>query len=417
MEIFTGILALSFSIIIMMLYIILKQKDKLSFALSQADAINGKYLELKDKNDKLKLEYAVLKNSFEMQEKTSKEKLSMLQNAKEELSKEFKLLANQIFEDKSKQFSYTHEKQFEMLLEPFRQQIQNFSSQSKEQFNEELKDRHLLKDELEKLKQLNQRLSDDAINLTKALKGENKTQGNWGEIILEKILEDSGLRKDIEYKTQNSFKSQENRTYRPDVIIHLPEKRDIVIDSKVSLVAYERYVSLENSSEKELALKQHLKSINTHIRELSSKNYEKLQGINSIDFILLFMPIEGAFLLALQKENSFYKYAYKNNIIIVSPTTLMVTLRTIEHIWKIQKQQDHANKIAKEAEAMYDKFVLFVDEMQNINAHLQKAQNSYDTAFSRLKSGKGNLIKRAHDLKELGVNSTKNLEVQSDEHL
>jgi len=339
----------------------------------------------------------------------------VLQDAKDELSKEFKILANQIFEDKSKQFNSTHKEQFEMLLKPFREQITNFSSQSKEQFNIEAKDRHLLKDELSRLKEMNEQLSNDALNLTNALKGENKTQGNWGEFVLERILEESGLRAGVEYELQATLKSDEGNIYRPDVIIHMPNKRDIIIDSKVSLVAYERFMSLDNETAKAQALKEHLSSISSHVKGLSEKKYEKLQGVNTLDFVLLFMPIEGAFLVALGEDGEFFKQAYEKNILVVSPSTTLVTLRTIEHIWRTQRQEENVKKIAQEAEAMYDKLVLFVDEMQNIGSNLQKSQTSYDNAMRRLSTGRGNIIKRAQSIKELGLKPKKILSISSKE--
>jgi len=369
---------------------------------------------LQDKNN-IRLSYAVLNSRYAEEIKSSKEKLEIMQNAKEELSKEFKLLANQIFEDKSKTFNHTHKEQFEILLRPFREQITNFSTQSREQFSYEVKERHLLKDELVRLKEMNAQLSQEALNLTHALKGENKTQGNWGEIVLERILEESGLREGIEYKTQATLKSIEGKIFRPDVIIHMPQERDIIIDSKVSLVAYERFMSQDDPDAKALALKEHINSIGGHIKDLSSKKYDRLEGVNTLDFVLLFMPIEGAFLLALEADGEFFKRAYDSNILVVSPSTLLVTLRTIEHIWRTQRQEEHAKKIANEAEAMYDKLVLFVDEMHKIGGHLQKAQDAYDTSIKRLKTGKGNIIKRAENMVELGLKPRKVLNISSEE--
>ena len=305
---------LTFIILLILLYFFLKQKDMISKYSDVNEILNSKKDDLENELNNLNLKYAILNTRYENEIKSSKEKLDVLQNAKDELSKEFKILANQIFEDKSKQFNSTHKEQFEILLKPFREQITNFSTQSKEQFNLETKDRHLLKDELSRLKEMNQQLSDDAINLTNALKGENKTQGNWGEIVLERILEESGLRAGIEYELQATLKSDEGKIYRPDVIIHMPAQRDIIIDSKVSLVAYERFISQENQAEKEQALKEHILSISGHIKGLSEKNYEKLQGVNTLDYVLLFMPIEGAFLLALQEDAEFFKHAYEKNI-------------------------------------------------------------------------------------------------------
>ena len=369
---------------------------------------------LQEKND-LQLNHAVLNSRYEDEKKAAREKIELLQNAKKELSSEFKILANQIFEDKTKKFDNTHREQFEMLLKPFREQITNFSTQSREQFSTELKERHLLRDELLRLKDMNTQLSQDALNLTNALKGDNKTQGNWGEIVLERILEESGLREGVEYETQATLKSNEGKTYRPDVVIHMPQGRDIIIDSKVSLVAYERFVSEEAADFKAIALKEHLSSISGHIRNLSSKKYDELEGVNTLDYVLLFMPIEGAFLLALEADGEFFKRAYESNILVVSPSTLLVTLRTIEHIWRTQRQEEHANKIADEAEAMYEKLVLFVDEMQKVGIHIQKAQDSYDTSMKRLKTGKGNIIKRAQNIVELGLKPKKSLSISSED--
>ncbi|WP_373035013.1 DNA recombination protein RmuC [Sulfurimonas sp.] len=375
------------------------------------------YLTTMQEKNNLQLRYAVLNSRYEEEIKFSKEKLDIMQNAKKELSQEFKLLANQIFEDKSKKFDYTHKKQFEMLLRPFREQITNFSMQSREQFTYETKERHLLKDELLRLKEMNEQLSQEALNLTNALKGDNKAQGNWGEIVLERILEESGLRRGFEYETQTTLKSSEGNIYRPDVIVHLPEQRDIIIDSKVSLVAYERFMSENNPEAKAKALREHILSISSHIKGLSSKKYDKLDGINTLDFVLLFMPIEGAFLLALEQDGEFFKRAYDSNILVVSPSTLLVTLRTVEHIWRTQRQEDHAKKIALEAEAMYEKLVLFVEEMQKIGSSLQKAQDSYDTSMKRLKTGKGNIIKRAENMVELGLKPKKSLNILSEDEL
>lgn len=373
-------------------------------------------LQEKDANyNQLNLEYAVLQTRYEEEIKASAEKFKALEEAKEELSREFKLLSNQIFEEKSKQFSSANKEQLEFLLKPFREQISAFSKESREQFNTELKERHLLKDELLRLKEMNARLSEDAVNLTKALKGENKTQGNWGEIVLEKILEQSGLRSGVEYELQASLKSEEKKTYRPDVIIHLPGERDVIVDSKVSLVAYERFVNAEDEREKLTALKEHINSISLHIKGLSEKKYEKLDGVNSLDFVLLFMPIEGAFLLALEQDGEFFKRAFESNILVVSPSTLLVTLRTIEHIWRTRRQEEHAKKIADEAEAMLHKLALFVDEMLKIGNLLESTKNSYDVAMGRLKSGNGNVIRRAENMQKLGIKLKKQIALKSEE--
>ena len=415
MDLYLSVLIVSFVILMILFFSYLKQREFLKALELKNSELVGSYDELLQSKNDLEIEYAVLHTRYEEEIKSSNEKLQTLKDAKDELSQEFKLLANKIFEDKAKQFSSSNKEQLELLLKPFREQITNFSIQAKEQFNTELKDRHLLKDELSRLKLMNEQLSQDAINLTNALKGENKTQGNWGEIVLESILEQSGLRGGVEYELQATLKSGEGKTYRPDVVIHMPQDRDIIIDSKVSLVAYERFVNAEDPSQKAQALKEHILSISNHIKGLSEKKYEKLEGVNSLDFVLLFMPIEGAFLIALEQDGEFFKRAYENNILVVSPSTLLVTLRTIEHIWRTQRQEEHAKKIADEAEAMYDKLVLFVEEMQKVGAHIQKAQDSYDISMNRLRTGKGNIIKRAENMVKLGLKPKKVLPISSEE--
>ena len=393
------------------LFLYIKERSEKKRLLSELAAFEALQQEYKT----LEIDYAVLNTRYENEMHYSKEKIKILENAKEELSREFKNLSNRIFEEKSKQFGELNKEQLELLLQPFREQVQNFSKQSRQQFEVELKERYLLKDELLRLQKMNEQLAQEALNLTKALKSENKMQGNWGELVLENILEQSGLRKGVEYELQATLKSDDNKTYRPDVIIHMPKNRDIIIDSKVSLVAYERFVNAEDETLKKEALREHIASISAHIKELSKKEYEKLEGVHTLDFVLLFMPIEGAFLLALEEDGEFFKRAYESQILVVSPSTLLVTLRTIEHIWRTQRQEEHAKQIAKEAEAMYDKLVLFVEEMQNIEAHLDKAHAAYDKAMSRLSSGKGNVIKRAQNMKELGIKPKKELPLKSDE--
>ncbi len=407
-DIYMGLFIISLLAFVTMVLLYLKQKEKLELQRDDNSDANERI-----KN--LELQQAVLQTRYDEELKSSSQKLSVLQGAKDELSNEFKTLANKIFEDKAKQFSSSSKEQLELMLKPFREQITNFSTQTKEQFSTHSKETYLLKDELLRLKQMNSQLSNDAVNLTKALKGENKTQGNWGEIVLENILEQSGLRQGVEYELQATLKSEEGKSYRPDVIIHMPQKRDIIIDSKVSLVAYERFMSAELESEKIQALKEHIQSIKGHVKGLSEKKYEKLEGVNSLDFVLLFMPIEGAFLLALEQDGEFFKDAYEQNILVVSPSTLLVTLRTIEHIWRTQHQEEHALKIASEAEAMYDKLVGFVEELQKVGIHLDKAQGAYETSMNRLKTGRGNVIKRAQNIVKLGLKPKKKLSLTSEE--
>ena len=363
----------------------------------------------------LERDYAVLHTRFEESSKSASEKLKLLEEAKANLTVQFETLAHNIFEQKSKTFEESHQKRLELMLKPFREQIAHFSKQTEERFVKESSDRAVLQKEIGLLKTLNERISEDALNLTRALKGENKTQGNWGEIVLERILEESGLREGVEYETQGSYRDEHGKTLRPDVIVHLPQEKDIVIDSKVSLVAYEAFMKAEEPSEKERALKGHLASIYAHIKGLSEKHYEKLEGVRTLDFVLLFMPIEGAFLLALEQDSNFFRKAYEQNIMVVGPSTLLVTLRTIEHIWRTERQEQNAQEIVRQAEALLDKFAAFAEDMQKIGTHIGRTQSAYDEAMNKLSEGRGNLVRRAQNMAKLGLKPKKALPIQPGE--
>ena len=357
----------------------------------------------------LERDYAILHTRHEESSRSFEEKIRLLDEAKAQMKVQFEQLAAQIFEQKAKTFDEAHTKGLDLLLKPFREQIAQFATQSKEQFIHDAKERQSIKDEILRLKTLNERLSQDAINLTQALKGENKTQGNWGEIVLERILEESGLREGHEYEVQSTLSDEEGKKFRPDVIVHLPQNKDIIIDSKVSLIAYDAFVRAENDEERSQALKQHLLSIHAHIKGLSTKRYEQLSGVRTLDFVLLFMPIEGAFLLALEQDNTFFKTAYEQNIVVVSPSTLLVTLRTIEHIWRSEYQERNAKAIAESAEALYEKLVAFVEDMEKIGEQIGRTQKSYEGAMNKLSTGKGNLIRRVESMRKLGLKPKKTL--------
>jgi len=355
-------------------------------------------------------EASELRVRLEEEKSQNSEKLSLLKGAEEEMKLQFSKLANEIFEQKSKVHAEQNRLQLDTILKPFKEQVDSFGKKIEDNYITETKERHLLKDQIIQLRSLNERLSDDANNLTKALKGENKTQGNWGELILEKILENSGLREGLEYETQNTYKNKEGKSFRPDVLIHLPDEKDIVIDSKVSLVAYERYINAEDEESKMAARKEHVLSIRSHIKGLSEKKYEELENLRSLDFVLLFMPIEGAYMLALEDDSNFFEETIKQNIMVVGPSTLLVTLRTIEYIWRNEKQEQNAAEIADKAAALYDKFVSFVDDMDKIGGQLSKTQESYDAAMNKLSMGRGNLVKRSEDMKKLGIKTKKKLQ-------
>jgi DNA recombination protein RmuC len=357
-------------------------------------------------------EISELRVRLEEERSQNSEKLSLLKRAEEEMKLQFSKLANEIFEQKSKVHAEQNKLQLDTILKPFKEQVDSFGKKIEQNYITETKERHLLKDQIIQLRSLNERLSDDANNLTKALKGENKTQGNWGELILEKILENSGLREGYEYETQNSYKDADGKMYRPDVLIHLPDEKDIVIDSKVSLVAYERYINAEGEEEKAAARKQHVASIRAHIRGLSEKKYEELNGLRSLDFVLLFMPIEGAYMIALEDDSNFFQETIKQNIMVVGPSTLLVTLRTIEYIWRNERQEQNAAEIAEKAAALYDKFVGFVEDMEKIGGQISRTQESYEGAMKKLSTGSGNLIKRTDDMKKLGIKTKKQIDAK-----
>jgi len=387
---------------------------------TQRQMLQKQYDGVREEYRILERDYAVLHTRNEESTRAYEEKLRLLDEAKISLKLQFEQLASQIFEQKSKTFDEVHTKGIDLLLKPFREQIEQFSKQSQQQFIHDAKERQSLKDEIIRLKSLNERLSEDAINLTNALKGENKTQGNWGEIVLERILEESGLREGHEYEIQSTLSDEDGKKYRPDVIVHLPQNKDIIIDSKVSLVAYDAFIRSESEEERLQALKAHLLSINTHIKGLGSKRYEQLSGVRTLDFVLLFMPIEGAFMLALEHDASFFKTAYEQNIIVVSPSTLLVTLRTIEHIWRSEYQDQNAREIAASAEALYEKLVAFVEDMEKIGEQIGKTQKSYESAMNKLSTGRGNLIRRAEGMRKLGLKPKKNLPsllVENDDEL
>lgn len=335
-----------------------------------------------------------------------KKDLEELQN---QFRNEFKNLANEILEEKSKKFTEQNREKLNELLKPLGEKISEFQKRVEENHKEDLKGRGALDHHLKTLQELNQRMSEEAKNLTKALKGDTKQQGNWGEVILQRILEKSGLRKGHEYETQESTTTDEGKRLQPDVIVHLPDEKRLVIDSKVSLTAYEKFAGSDEGDEQERALKQHIQSLRAHVKGLGNKNYEQIHGFKSPDFVLMFIPIEPAFGLAMQHDPDLYNEAFDKNIIIVSPTTLLATLATIENVWKQEYQNKNAMEIASRGGALYDKFVLFVESLKEIGTRIHQTQKSYDEAMTRLSEGSGNLVRQAEMLRELGAKSSKKL--------
>ncbi|WP_418185643.1 DNA recombination protein RmuC [Aliarcobacter vitoriensis] len=351
------------------------------------------------------LKLANIEELFRIEKESLKEKIAFLENNKQQMKLEFENLANRLFDDTQKKSNQN----INQVLTPFKEQLTLFGTRVNEIFNEDTKQRSSLITEIKNLKELNNQISQDAINLTKALKGQNKLQGDWGEMILSSILEQTGLRKGLEYKVQNSFKDDSGKLFRPDVIVHLPTNKDIIIDSKLSLNSYIDYTNSEDENDKKDALNKLVSSINSHIKDLSSKKYENLSDLRSLDFVLMFIPIEGAFILLNQTNQNIFELALKNNIMLVSPSTLYITLRTIENIWADERQNENAKEISKQAGDLYDKFVAFVEDVESIGNYLNKSQDSYEKAMNKLSSGRGNLISRAEKFLDLGVKPNKKI--------
>ncbi len=395
----------------------------------EADLINHKQL-IEDSYKKLALEQA---SALSLREKIShletllqqermqhQDKLALFQNAhnqmnlevqkaREQMNLEFRNLANEILEQKGKSFGETSRIHIQELLKPLGEKIQLFEKKVEDTYDKESKQRFALEKEIKTLFELNSRISIDAINLTKALKGESKTQGVWGEVILERVLEKSGLEKGREYEIQVSLKDASGRLRQPDVVVHLPDKKDVIIDSKVSLTAYEGYYSTGDDELRGQYLKQHIQSIRTHIRLLSEKNYQNLQTLKSLDYVLLFLPVEAAFTLAIQEDERLFTEAFEQNIILVGPSTLLATLRTIHNIWRLEYQSKNAMDIAKRAGSLYDKFVAFTQDLEEVGKRIDQSQHAYELAHNKLMSGRGNLVAGVEKLKTLGARASKQL--------
>ncbi|MBP5319202.1 MAG: DNA recombination protein RmuC [Paludibacteraceae bacterium] len=331
-----------------------------------------------------------------------------LRQLQEQLTSEFENISNRILKARSQEFSDANGKQLGDVLMPLRKDIEDFKKQVSDSYDRELRDNASLRAELTELTKLNQKVSAEANNLARALKGESKTQGNWGEVVLERVLELSGLQEGREFRREAIRHTDEGQTFRPDVIVDLPDKKQLVIDSKVSLTAYERYISAEED-DRQKALADHLASLKKHVRELAGKNYANLLGINSPDFVMMFVPIEASFSLALQADPDLFNYALRSNIVIVSPTTLLATLRTVASVWKQENQTRNALEIARKSGALYDKLVGFTEDFQKVKSSLDSAQRVYDTAYSKLYTGKGNVLTTAEKIKELGAKTSKSL--------
>ena len=347
---------------------------------AELNELSATRLQLTTANGVLEQRLVGQQNQYEAQ-------LKLLQDAKQTLGQEFENLANRIFEDKQAKFSLQNKEALEVTLSPLRRDIGDFRKQVESAYDKENADRNKLAGQISELQKQTLQISADAVSLANALRGDNKAQGNWGEFVLEKLLEDSGLTNGREYDTQVALKDDNGKRRNPDVIVHLPEGRDIVIDAKVSLVDYERYFHAEDEETKAQCLRQHLSSLRAHVKGLSGKDYESLEGVNSLDFVLIFVPVEAAFMVALDHDPEMMRDAYDRGIILVSPSTLMVTLRTIKNLWRYADQNRNAQLIADKAGALYDQFVLYVEALDDVGKHLDKSKDAWDTARKRLTGG------------------------------
>jgi len=397
------------------------------FGKSKADGafagMNERNAGLEQANQELKQELAALRkrneevtislSSSENEIKNLQQKLADQKGEVEQLQvkmqKDFELLANRIMEEKSQKFVQKNDEQLKVILDPLKERLLQYEKRVSDSHLETEKERSALKEQLKQLTDINKRMSDETLNLTKALKGDNKMQGNWGEMILEKILEKSGLQKGSEYEVQQSFTNEDGTRSQPDVLIRLPEGKTLVVDSKVSLVSYEKYTSAVDDVQRVIFLKEHIASLRSHVKGLSGKGYHQLYNIKSPDFVLLFVPIESAFALAVSNENELYNEAFDKNIIIVSTSTLLATLRTVANVWKQEYQSQNAVEIARQGADLYDKFVAFTEDLIKVGKSMDDTKKVYGDAMNKLFEGKGNLVKRAENMKKLGLKPSKQL--------
>ena len=357
----------------------------------------------------LKAELAALQERYEAEQRGGEEKLRLLNQAGEALTNQFKTLANDILEEKARRFTEQNQTNLGQLLDPLRTKIGEFQAQVQRVYEQEGNARSALVAQVDQLRDMNRTLSEDARNLASALKGSSKTQGNWGEMILEQILEASGLIKGETYVAQDSQFNAEGKRLQPDVVINLPEQKRLVVDAKVSVTAYERFASAVDDTERDAALQQHLASVRGHIRSLATKNYQTLYGLKSLDFVLMFVPIEPAFMLAISNDRGLFSEAWESNVLLVSPSTLLFVLRTVAHLWRQEAQRQNAAEIARRGALLYDRLVDFVEDLRTVGVRLHQAQEAYADAEKRLTVQKGNVIWQAKMLSDLGVKPSKEL--------
>jgi len=397
--------------------ILLMESDKkLAVALQQLEDVRRELEKVADAgislrqelNDALSLKIKAESSVVAMEDRL-KEHRAELENLRQLMKEQFSTIASEIVLKNSHRIQEDHKTKLDDILSPLRDKIEKFETQVRQTHEERIKEHQSLREQLGQLQTLNKSIGDEARNLVSALKGQAKTQGNWGEMILEKILERSGLVKGREYFTQSSMTSDDGRRLQPDVVISLPEGRSLVVDAKVSLIAYERYCNVEDEAAKVIALREHLASVRKHIKDLSGKNYQSLYEINTLDFVLLFIPVEPAFALAVEQDQELFNEAFERNIVIVTTSTLLATLRTIASIWRLEYQNKNAVEIARQSGDLYDKFVSLIDDMVSVGKKMQDAQSAYEGTMNKLHLGRGNLISRVENLRKLGVKTTKQI--------
>jgi DNA recombination protein RmuC len=383
--------------------------DRLSHCDKEIAELNIQYESQRSRADKLQNDNTRIQTEYTNLLKKLDEQKIELENLQLKLKTEFENIASQILKRNSEDLSNYNRERLDEILKPFREKLVQMETNVTQTYEKSLKDTTALQTEVKQLYELSRKLGEEANNLTRALKGDVKKQGNWGEVILERILERSGLRKGFEYEIQTTTTDSDGKMIRPDVIIHLPDKKHLIIDSKVSLVAYEQLVNCDSDADRQKFLKAHLDSVKSHIKLLSGKHYQQSEGLNSPDFVLLFIPIEASFSTAIQEDKDLFSFAWDNKTVIVSPSTLLATLLTIASMWKQENQTRNAMEIARQSGALYDKFVGFLEDLEKLERNLDNARIAYSDAVNKLKTGKGNLITRAENIKSLGAKATKNI--------
>lgn len=354
---------------------------------------------------------AGLRTQLDAERSQTTEKLALLDAARDQMGLQFQEVANRILEEKSQRFTQQNHDNLGLLLNPLNEKIKAFQEQVAQTYDRESKERLTLKNEIERLALLNARISEDAVNLTQALKGSNKSQGIWGEMVLEKVLESSGLRRGHEYVAEESYAADDGNRRRPDVVIQLPEGRHMIVDAKMSLLGYERYCSADNDAARAAAQREHVQSIRAHIKGLSDKNYPMLNGLKAPDFVLMFVPVEPAFMLAATSDTTLFEDAFARNVLLVSPSTLLAVLRMVANVWRQESQGRNAQQIAEQGARMYDKFVGFIEDLEEIGKRIDQTQKAYQDAHGKLSTGRGNLVRQVDNLRRLGVKPARQLRV------